>query len=41
MTAACINIYMITFNAHIIALASFDGYARAATLITVNTHSDY
>ena len=34
VTAACINVYMITFNVYIKALACFDGDARAATLIT-------
>ena len=34
MTAICINVYMITsFNVRIMAVACFDGYARAATLI--------
>ena len=34
MTAVCINVYMIIFNVYIMALACFDGCARAATLIT-------
>ena len=33
MIAVCINVYMIMFNACITALACFDGYIRAATLI--------
>ena len=33
MTAVCINIYMITFNVYVKALACFGGYVRAATLI--------
>ena len=49
MTAICINVYMIMFNVHITAFACFDGYARAATLITdrlrialtLNSHSCY
>ena len=34
MTAVCINVYMIIFNAYITALLCFNGYARAVTLIT-------
>ena len=34
MTDIYINVYMITFNVYIMALECFDGYARAATLIT-------
>ena len=34
MTAVCINVCMIIFNVYIMALACFDRYARAATLIT-------
>ena len=34
MTTVCINVYMIMFNVYITALAYFDGYARAVTLIT-------
>ena len=34
MVAVCINVYMIKFNVYIMALACFNGYARAATLIT-------
>ena len=41
MTAICINVYMIMFNVYIIALACFSGYARAATLITLSSCSDY
>ena len=41
MTADCINVYMIMFNIYIMALACFDGYARAATLITYSSFSDY
>ena len=33
MTAVSINVYMIMFNVYITALAYFDGYERAATLI--------
>ena len=33
MTTVCINVLMIMFNVYITALC-FDGYARAATLIT-------
>ena len=33
VTAVCINVYMLMFNVYITALACFDGYARAATLI--------
>ena len=35
MTAVCINIYMTMFNLYIIALACFDGYARAARWMTI------
>ena len=41
MTAVFINVYMIAFNTCITALACFDGYARAATLITDSSCSDY
>ena len=34
MTAVCINVYMIIIYVYITALACFNGYARAATLIT-------
>ena len=34
MIAVCIIVYMITFNVYITALALFEGYARAAVLIT-------
>ena len=34
MTVVCINVYMIMFNMYITALACFDGYAKATTLIT-------
>ena len=40
MTAVCINVYMIMFNVYITALAYFDGYARAATLIIDSSCSD-
>ena len=40
-TAVCIYVYMIPFNVYITALACFDGYARAATLITDSSYSDY
>ena len=40
-TAVYINVYMIMFNVYIIALACFDGYARAATLSTDSSCSDY
>ena len=33
MTVVFINVYLIMFNVYIAALAYFDGYARAATLI--------
>ena len=33
MTAACTNVYMIMFNVYITALACFDGFVRAATLV--------
>ena len=33
MTAVCINAYMIVLNVYITALACFDVFARAATLI--------
>ena len=33
-SAVYINVYMIMFNVYITDLACFDGYARAATLIT-------
>ena len=33
MIVVCNNVYMIMFNACIMALACFDGYVRAATLI--------
>ena len=39
--AVCINVYMIMFNVHLTALACFDGYAGAATLITDSSCSDY
>ena len=41
MTAVYINVYMIMFYVYINALACFDGYARAATLITDSSCSDY
>ena len=41
MTAVCINVYMITFSVYIKALACFDGYARATTLITDRLQMDY
>ena len=41
MTAVCINSYMIMFNVYITDLACFDGYARAATLITARLRMDY
>ena len=41
MTAVCINVYMIKFNMYITALAGFDGYARAATVITDILRIDY
>ena len=34
MIAVCINVCMIMFNVRIKVLAFFDGYTRAATLIT-------
>ena len=34
MTAACVIVYVIMFNVYVAALPCFDGYARAATLIT-------
>ena len=40
MTAVCINVQMIMFNVYITALACFDGYARAATLITDSSCTD-
>ena len=41
MTAVCINVYMIMFNVYITALACFDRYVRAASLITDNSCFDY
>ena len=41
MTAVCINVHLIMFNVYITALACFDGYARAATLITYSSSSDF
>ena len=41
MTATCINVYEIMFNVYITALACFDGYARAAALITDSSCSEY
>ena len=52
MTAVYFNVYMIMINVYIRALAHFDGYARAVTLITDrlrialtlftdNSYSDY
>ena len=41
MIADCINVYMIMFSVHITALACFDGYIKAATLITNSSCSDY
>ena len=41
MTAVCINVYMIMFNAYIMELACFDEYARDATLIRDSSFSDY
>ena len=41
MTPVCINVYMIMFNVYIMTLACFDGYARAATLITDSSCSEY
>ena len=41
MTAVCINVYMIIFYVYITALTCFDGYARAATLITDSSCFDY
>ena len=41
VTAVYINVCMVMFNVYIMALARFDGYARAATLITDSSCSDY
>ena len=41
ITVVCINIYMIMFIVYITALAYFDGYARAETLITDSSCFDY
>ena len=41
MTTVGSNVYMIMFNVHIPALTCFNGYARAATLITDRSCSDY
>ena len=41
MVTVCINVYMIPFNVYIMAFVCFGGYARAATLITDNSYSDY
>ena len=41
MSAVCINAYMIMFNVYITAFVCFDGYSRAATLITDSSCSDY
>ena len=41
MTAVCISVYIIPFNVYTMALACFGEYARAATLITDNSYSDY
>ena len=41
MTNVCIDVRIITFNMYRTALPSFDGYARAATLITCSSFSDY
>ena len=41
MTVICINVYMIMFNVHIMALAYFYRYTRAAILISDSSCSDY
>ena len=41
MTAVCINVLMIMFHVYITALVCFDGYGRAATLITYSSCYDY
>ena len=41
MIAVCMNVYMIMTNICITALACFDEYVRAATLITDSSYSDY
>ena len=41
MTIICINVYLIMFSADLTALAWFDVYARAKTLITDSSCSDY
>ena len=41
MTAVCINVHMIMINVYRTALVCFDGYARAATLVTDSSSSDY
>ena len=38
MTAVCINVYMFMCYVYITALACFNGYERAATLITDGLH---
>ena len=41
ITAVFINVYIISFIVYRMAVACFDGYARAATLITDSFCSDY
>ena len=41
MIAVCITVYMIMVHMYLTALASFDVYARAATLITDRLRVDY
>ena len=41
MAAVCINVCIFTFNVYITALACFNGYVRAATLITDRSQIDY
>ena len=41
MIVVYINVHMIMFNVYIKAHACYKGYARAATLITYSSWSDY
>ena len=41
MITVCINVYIIMFNVYITALACFDGHAKATSLMTDSSCSDY
>ena len=41
MTAVYINITLVMFKVYLTTLACFDGYAKAAILITDSSCSDY